>query len=99
MFHQIKVNIKKSSDTMRWIGIVFLVLAGYDMATGPYQMDWPGLFHRVLQAAASIGAVMLCAVVRTLWELTHFHYKRLCAFFGALRKFCRDYWSNQVTAA
>jgi len=22
------------------------------------------------------------------------HYKKLCTFVGALRRFCRDYWSK-----
>jgi hypothetical protein len=32
--------------------------------------------------------------LKTCWELGTFHYKRLCTFVGALRRFCRNYWSK-----
>jgi hypothetical protein len=41
-----------------------------------------------------VAATLAWAFLKTGWELGTFHYKRLCTFVGALRKFCRDYWSK-----
>ena len=41
-----------------------------------------------------VAATLAWAFLKTGWELGTFHYKRLCTFVGALRKFCRDYWGK-----
>jgi hypothetical protein len=41
-----------------------------------------------------VAATVAWAFLKTSWELGIAYYKRLRTFMGALRKFCRDYWSK-----
>jgi len=41
-----------------------------------------------------LAATVAWAFLKTCWELGTVYYKRLCTFVGALRKFCREYWSR-----
>jgi hypothetical protein len=41
-----------------------------------------------------LAATVVWAFLKTCWELGTVHYKKLCTFVGALRRFCGDYWSK-----
>jgi hypothetical protein len=94
--HQVKLNIKKSRATIEFCGLVVLAMAYLQIAFGWGPLNLVGLVKLALTAS---GAFVLWAFVKTLWELAGVYYKKLRTFIVALRKFCRDYWSNQATAA
>jgi hypothetical protein len=51
--------------------------------------------YAILKIAMGVlAATVAWAFLKTCWELGTVYYKRLCTFAGALRKFCRDYWSR-----
>jgi hypothetical protein len=51
--------------------------------------------YAILQIGMRVlAATVAWAFLKTCWELGTVYYKRLCTFVGALRKFCREYWSR-----
>ena len=94
--HQVKMNVKKSRATIEWFGVVVLTMAYLRVAFGWGPLNLVGL---VKLALAASGVFALWAFGKTLWELAGVYYKKLRTFIVALRKFCRDYWSNRATAA
>ena len=46
------------------------------------------------ETGSPLAATVVWAFLKTCWELGTVHYKKLCTFVGALRRFCRDYWSK-----
>ncbi len=89
--HRVKMNWKKHQTLNLTILLVALARIVLENAFGEVPLDG--------SAALNIGVEVLAATVawatlKTCWELGTVYYKRLCTFVGALRKFCRDYWSR-----
>lgn len=93
--HQVKMNWKMYRKSAH---IVLLLAAGDAFLKAGF--GWaPLAFLATLKLALGVlAATVVCAFVRTLWELGTAYCKKLCTFIVALRKFCRDYWSSKTTA-
>ncbi|MFN7998384.1 MAG: hypothetical protein U0Q18_32485 [Bryobacteraceae bacterium] len=89
--HRVKMNWKKHQTLTLTILLVALaqIVLGNVLGDGLFS-DYATLKVGVLVVAATVA----WAFLKTSWELGTVYYKRLRTFMGALRKFCRDYWSK-----
>ena len=89
--HQVKMNWKKHQTLTFAILLVALARIVLESAFG----EAPSSVYAFLQIGVRVLIVMAAwAFLKTCWELGTVHYKKLCTFVGALRRFCRDYWSK-----
>ena len=89
--HRVKMNWKKHQTLTLTILLVALARIVLENAFGEAPLDG----YAVLNIGVGVLLLTLAwAFLKTCWELGTVHYKRLCTFVGALRKFCRDYWSR-----
>jgi hypothetical protein len=89
--HRVKMNWKKHQTLTLTILLVALARIVLEDAFG----EAPSSVYAFLQIGVRVLIVMVAwAFLKTCWELGTVHYKKLCTFVGALRRFCRDYWSK-----
>jgi hypothetical protein len=89
--HRVKMNWKKHQTLTLTILLVALARIVLENAFG----EAPLSVYAILQIGVRVLIVMVAwAFLKTCWELGTVHYKKLCTFVGALRRFCRDYWSK-----
>jgi hypothetical protein len=89
--HRVKMNWKKHQTLTLTILLVALARIVLESAFG----EAPLSVYAFLQIGVRVLIVMAAwAFLKTCWELGTVHYKKLCTFVGALRRFCRDYWSK-----
>ena len=89
--HRVKMNWKKHQALTLTILLVALACIVLESAFG----EAPSSVYAFLQIGVRVLIVMVAwAFLKTCWELGTVHYKKLCTFVGALRRFCRDYWSK-----
>jgi hypothetical protein len=89
--HRVKMNWKKHQTLTLTILLVALARIVLESAFG----EAPSSVYAFLQIGVRVLIVMAAwAFLKTCWELGTVHYKKLCTFVGALRRFCRDYWSK-----
>ena len=89
--HRVKMNWKKHRTLTLTILLVALARIVLESAFG----EAPSSVYAFLQIGVRVLIVMAAwAFLKTCWELGTVHYKKLCTFVGALRRFCRDYWSK-----
>ena len=89
--HRVKMNWKKHQTLTLTILLVSLARIVLEGAFG----EAPSSVYAFLQIGVRVLIVMVAwAFLKTCWELGTVHYKKLCTFVGALRRFCRDYWSK-----
>jgi hypothetical protein len=89
--HRVKMNWKKHQTLTLTILLVALARIVLENAFG----EAPSSVYANLQIGVRVLIVMAAwAFLKTCWELGTVHYKKLCTFVGALRRFCRDYWSK-----
>ena len=89
--HRVKMNWKKHQTLTLTILLVALARIVLESAFG----EAPSSVYAFLQIGVRVLIVMAAwAFLKTCWELGTVHYKKLCTFAGALRRFCRDYWSK-----
>jgi hypothetical protein len=89
--HRVKMNWKKHRTLTLTILLVALARIVLESAFG----EAPSSVYAFLQIGVRVLIVMVAwAFLKTCWELGTVHYKKLCTFVGALRRFCRDYWSK-----
>ena len=89
--HRVKLNWKKHQALTLTILLVALARIVLENVFGEAPLDGYAILN------IGVGVLLLTVVwafLETCWELGTVHYKRLCTFVGALRKFCRDYWSR-----
>ena len=89
--HRVRMNWKRHQTLTLTILLAALAHVVLEDAFGD------GLFsgYSTLKIAVGVLAVTVAwAFLKTSWELGTVYYKRLRTFMGALRKFCRDYWSK-----
>jgi hypothetical protein len=89
--HRVKLNWKKHQALTLTILLVALARIVLENVFGEAPLDGCAILN------IGVGVLLLTlawAFLKTCWELGTVHYKRLCTFVGALRKFCRDYWSR-----
>jgi hypothetical protein len=89
--HRVKMNWKKHQTLTLTILLVALARIVLEDAHGAAPLDG----YAILQIGVRVlAATVAWAFLKTCWELGTVYYKRLCTFVGALRKFCREYWSR-----
>jgi hypothetical protein len=89
--HRVKMNWKKHQALTFTILLVALARIVLESAFG----EAPSSVYAFLQIGVRVLIVMVAwAFLKTCWELGTVHYRKLCTFVGALRRFCRDYWSK-----
>ncbi len=89
--HRVKMNWKKHRTLTLTILLVALARIVLEDAHGETPLDG----YAILQIGVRVlAATVAWAFLKTCWELGTVYYKRLCTFVGALRKFCREYWSR-----
>ena len=89
--HRVKMNWKKHQTFTLTIVLVALARIVLEDAHGEAPLDG----YAILQIGMRVlAATVAWAFLKTCWELGTVYYKRLCTFVGALRKFCREYWSR-----
>ena len=89
--HRVKMNWKKHQTLTLTILLVALARIVLESAFG----EAPSSVYAFLQIGVRVLIVMAAwAFLKTCWELGTVHYRKLCTFVGALRRFCRDYWSK-----
>ena len=89
--HRVKMNWKKHQTLTLTILLVALARIVLESAFG----EAPSSVYAFLQIGVRVLIVMVVwAFLKTCWELGTVHYRKLCTFVGALRRFCRDYWSK-----
>ena len=89
--HRVKMNWKKHQTLTLTIVLVALARIVLEDAHGEAPLDG----YAILQIGMRVlAATVAWAFFKTCWELGTVYYKRLCTFVGALRKFCREYWSR-----
>jgi len=89
--HRVKMNWKKHQTLTLTILLVALARIVLENAFG----EAPSSVYANLQIGVRVLIVMAAwAFLKTCWELGNVYCKRLCTFVGALRKFCREYWSR-----
>jgi hypothetical protein len=93
--HQVKMNWKKYR---RLVEMVLLFAAA--RAYVELRLGWAPLnYLAVLKLALGLLAFTVAwAFLKTLWELGMAYHRKLCTFYAALRKFCREYWSSKAAA-
>jgi hypothetical protein len=85
------MNWKKHQTLTLTILLVALARIVLEDAHGEAPLDG----YAILQIGVRVlVATVAWAFLKTCWELGTVYYKRLCTFVGALRKFCREYWSR-----
>jgi len=89
--HRVKMNWKKHQTLTLTILLLALARIVLENVFGDGLF---GDFATLKFGVVVVAATLAWAFLKTGWELGTFHYKRLCTFVGALRKFCRDYWSK-----
>ena len=89
--HRVKMNWKKHQTLTLTILLVALARFVLEDAHGEAPLDGYGILQIGVRVLA---ATVAWAFLKTCWELGTVYYKRLCTFVGALRKFCREYWSR-----
>jgi hypothetical protein len=89
--HRVKMNWKKHQTLTLTILLVALARFVLEDAHGEAPLDG----YAILQIGVRVlAATVAWAFLKTCWELGNVYCKRLCTFVGALRKFCREYWSR-----
>jgi len=89
--HRVKMNWKKHQTLTLTILLVVLARIVLEDAHGEAPLDG----YAILQIGVRVlAATVAWAFLKTCWELGTVYYKRLCTFVGALRRFCREYWSR-----
>ena len=89
--HRVKMNWKKHQTLTLTILLVALARIVLENAFG----EAPSSVYAFLQIGVRVLIVMVAwAFLKTCWELGTVHYRKLCTFVGALRRFCGDYWSK-----
>jgi hypothetical protein len=89
--HRVKTNWKKHQTLNLTILLVALARIVLENAFG----DAPSDGYAIVQIGVRVLAETVAwAFLKTCWELGTVFYKRLCTFIGALRRFCREYWSR-----
>jgi hypothetical protein len=89
--HRVKMNWKKHQTLTLTILLVALARVVLGGAFGEAPLDG----YTTLQIGVRVlAATVAWAFLKTCWELGTVYYKRLCTFVGALRRFCREYWSR-----
>jgi hypothetical protein len=89
--HRVKTNWKKHQALTLTILLVALARIVLEDAFGEAPSDG----YAILQTGVRVlAATVAWALLKTCWELGTVYYKRLCTFIGALRRFCREYWSR-----
>jgi hypothetical protein len=89
--HRVKMNWKKHQTLTLTILLVALARIVLEDVHGEAPLDG----YAILQIGVRVlAATVAWAFLKTSWELGTVYYKRLCTFVGALRKFCREYWSR-----
>jgi len=89
--HRVKMNWKKHRTLNLTILLVTLARIVLENVFGEVSLSG----YAILKIAMGVlAATVAWAFLKTCWELGTVYYKRLCTFAGALRKFCRDYWSR-----
>jgi hypothetical protein len=93
--HRVKMNWKKRQTlpmTILLIGLAQIVL---EDVFG----EAPLSGYAILKIGLGVlAATVAWAFLKTCLELGTVLYKRLCTFVGALRRFCRDFWSKTAAA-
>lgn len=89
--HRVKMNWKKHQTLTLTIVLVALARIVLENAFGEAPLNG----YAILTIGVRVLAVTVAwAFLKTCWELGTVYHKRLCTFVGALRRFCRDYWSK-----
>ena len=89
--HRVKMNWKKHQTLTLTIVLVALARIVLEDAHGEAPLDG----YAILQIGMRVlAATVAWAFLKSCWDLGTVYYKRLCTFVGALRKFCREYWSR-----
>ena len=89
--HRVKMNWKKHRTLNLTILLVTLARIVLENVFGEVSLSG----YAILKIAMGVlAATVAWAFLKTCWELWTLHYKRLCTFVGALRRFCRNYWSK-----
>jgi hypothetical protein len=63
-------------------------------------LGWAPLnYLSVLELALGLLVLTVAwAFLKALWEMGMAYHRKLCTFYAALRKFCREYWSSKTAA-
>ena len=93
--HRVKANWKKHQTLTLAILLVTLVRIVLENVVGEVPLSE---FSFLKIGFGVLIAMVAWAFLKTCWELGTVYCKRLCTFVVALRKFCRDYWSNTAAA-
>ena len=89
--HRVKMNWKKHQTLTLTIPLVALARIVLENLFG----EGPLTGYSILKIGMGVlAATVAWAFLKTGWELGMLHYKRVCTFIGALRRFCRNYWSK-----
>ncbi len=89
--HRVKMNWKRHQ--MLTLTILLAALAQIVMENVFGEAPLSG--YALLKIGLGVlAATVAWAFFKTFWELGIVRYKRLCTFMGALRRFCREYWSK-----
>ena len=89
--HRVKMNWKKHQTLTLTILLVALARIVLENGFG----EAPLSAYAILQIGVRVLIAMAAwAILKTCWELGTVYCKRLCTFVGALRRFCREYWSR-----
>ena len=93
--HRMKMNWKKHQTLP--VAILLIALARIVLENVFGEAPLSG--YAILRIGLGVAAAMVAwAFLKTCWELGTVLYKRLCTFAGALRRFCRDFWSKTAAA-
>jgi hypothetical protein len=93
--HRVKMNWKKRRTLPLTILLVALARIVLENVLG----EAPLSGYAILKIGVGVlAATVAWAFLKTCWELGTVLYKRLCTFVGALRRFCRDFWSKTAAA-
>jgi hypothetical protein len=94
--HQVKMNWKKYRRLMAFLLGFTLVRLYLEIGFGWAPLNYLGILKLTL---GTLGITVALAFLQALWDLGTVHYKKLCTFAVAVRKFSRDYWSTRKLAA
>jgi hypothetical protein len=93
--HRVKMNWKKRQTLPLTILLIALARIVLENVFG----EAPLSGYAILKIGVGVlAATVAWAFLKTCWELGTVLYKRLCTFVGALRRFCRDFWSKTAAA-
>jgi hypothetical protein len=89
--HRVKMNWKRHQTLATTILLIALIRIVMENVFGAAPLTG----YAILQIGLGVLAVTVAwAFLKTCWELGTVHAKRLCTFMGALRRFCRNFWSR-----